>query len=76
MLKAGGQGMDLQSLHYRRSVPSPSDDFCDPHRWHQILLHRGQNGICADLHFRIAGMIVTAGESQAGDGDEDSGKTR
>ncbi|MEH2470717.1 hypothetical protein V1284_002161 [Nitrobacteraceae bacterium AZCC 2299] len=76
MLKAGSQCMDLQSLRHRRSFLSPSDDFCDPHRRHQILLQRGQYGIGADLHFRVAGMIVTAGQPQAGDGDKEGGDTR
>jgi hypothetical protein len=68
--------MDLQSLRYRRSLLSPSDDFCDTHRRHQILLNCGQHGIGADLHFWVAGVIVTAGESQACDGGQQNGETR
>src|SRR5213079_382446 len=58
------------------SFLAPSYDLCDAHRRHQILLQRGQHGIGADLHFRIAGMIVTAGQSEAGDGDKESGETQ
>jgi hypothetical protein len=69
--------MNLQSLRHRGSlVLSPSDDFCDRHRRHQILLQRRQHGIGADLHFRVAGMIVAAGESQAGDGGKESGEAQ
>src|SRR4051812_48979711 len=69
--------MDLQSLGCRGSfIASPSDGFCDPHRRHQILLNRRQYGIGADLHFRVAGMIIAAGQSKAGDGDNESGEMR
>jgi hypothetical protein len=68
--------MDLQSLRYRGSFVPPSDDFCDRHRRHQILLQRRQHGTGADLHFRVAGMIVTTGESEAGDGGKERGETR
>src|SRR5439155_22200823 len=74
MLEAGRQCMNLQPLRHGGSFLVPSYDLCDAHRRHQILLQRGQHGIGADLHFRIAGMIVTAGESESG--DKKSGKTR
>src|SRR5437899_3339590 len=76
MLEAGRQCMNLQSLRHGGSFLAPSYDLCDAHRRHQILLQRGQLGIGADLHFRVAGMIITAGESEAGDGDKESGETR
>ena len=77
MLEAGSQCMDLQSLRDRRGfVFAPSDDFGDPHRRHQILLQCGQHGIGADLDLGVAAMIVTAGQSQPGDGDKESGETR
>jgi hypothetical protein len=63
MLKAGGQGMDLHP-HYRPSVLSPSDDFAT-HIGGIRYPHRAGDGICADLHFRIGGMIVTAGPGPA-----------
>jgi hypothetical protein len=68
--------MDLQSLRHRRSVVSPPDDFRDPNRRYQILLQLGQHGIGADLPFWVAAIFITAGESQAGDGDKKSGETR
>ena len=74
MLEAGRQCMNLQSLRHGGSFLAPSYDLCDAHRRHQILLQRGQLGIGADLHFRVASMIVTAGESEAG--DKKSGETR
>jgi hypothetical protein len=76
MFKAGSQRMDLQSLRYRGSfILSPSDDFCDLHRRHQILLDFGQHRIRADLQFRVAGMVVTTSEAQAGNGDTEKGET-
>src|SRR2546429_8835548 len=66
--------MHPQALRHGGSFLAPSYDLCDAHRRHQILLQCGQLGIGADLHFRIAGMIVTAGESEAG--DKESGEMR
>src|SRR5260370_42375119 len=76
MLKAAGQCMDLQSLRPRGSFLPPRGDFRDPYRRYQILLQRGQHGIGTDLSLRITAVIITAGESQAGDGDKEKGQTR
>ena len=77
MRKAGRQCMDLQSMRHRGSfIRSPSDGFRNRHRRQQILLQRGQHRVGADLHFGVAGMIVTTGESQAGDGDNESSEAR
>ena len=76
MLKAGGQCMDLQSLRHRRSFLSPSDNFRDPDRRYQILLQRGQHRIGTDLNLRITAIVITASESQPGDGDKEKGQTR
>ena len=76
MLKAGRQGMDLQSLRHRGSfILSPSDRLCDPYRRHQILLELGQHGICADLHSRVAAIVVAAGERKRSDGDREKSET-
>jgi hypothetical protein len=66
--------MDLQSLRHRgRFVLAPAGDSCDPYRRHQILLQRGQYRVGADLDFRVATAIVTAGESD--DSDKENGET-
>src|ERR1700739_1789880 len=68
--------MDLQSLRHRRSLLFPSDDSRDPDRRYQILLQRGQRGIGTDFLPRVAALIIAASESEAGDGDKESGETR
>ena len=74
MLEAGGQCMDLQSFRHRRNILSPCGDFRDLYRGYQILLQRGQRGIGTDFFPRVAAIIITAGESEAG--DKESGETR
>ena len=67
--------MDLQSLRHRRSFIAPCGDSRDLYRRYQILLQRGQRRIGTDFFPRVAALIITAGESEAGDGDKESGKT-
>jgi hypothetical protein len=40
------------------------------------LLYLGQHGIGTDLQFRVGGIIITTGESQAGDCDKEYSEAR
>ena len=76
MLKAGRQCLDLQSLRHGGSfVFSPSDRLCDSYRRHQILLQLGQHGMGADLHSRVAAVIVAASECKRSDSDREKSET-
>ena len=71
MLKAGGEGFNLQprcDSGYFAGLPS--NDRREMHRRKQVLFNLRQNGIGPDLTLNIKGLVGVCREHQRGRSDE------